>query len=169
MYFRQVVWQVVIKIVIGKKQSEGKKTSNKNNSCFCCNTFKRASYSCIHLLGYRYSFFYSKVQGVQDTVSPLLICQSPHRNAFVNSRAADVHRSLSLGVGISIFPCIKVFPFQTCMKLDIPLPLCFFLIWLHCLHYQENMQQSQWNEASCSSGLMFINLKSFRKRVAFIW
>lgn len=103
MYFRQVVWQVVIKIVIGKKQSGGKKTSCKNNSCFCCNTFKRASYSCIHLLGYRYSFFHSKVQGLQDKVSLLLICPSPHNNAFVNSRAADVHRSLSLGAGMPVF------------------------------------------------------------------
>lgn len=144
MYFRQVVWQVVIKIVIGKKWSGDKKTSSKNNSCFCCNTFKRASYSCIHLLGYRYSFFHSKVQGLRDTVSLLLIFWSPHSNAFVNSRAADVHRSLLyLGVGMLVFsPCIPVFPFQTCMKLDTPLPLCFFFTWLHCLHYQENMQQS---------------------------
>lgn len=109
MYFRQVVWQVVIKIVIGKKQSGGKKTSSKNNSCFCCNTFKRASYSCIHLLGYRYSFFHSKVQGLQDTVSLLLICPNPHSNAFVNSRAADVHRSLSLGVGMPIFSHVYMY------------------------------------------------------------
>lgn len=109
MYFRQVVWQVVIKIVIEKKQSGGKKTSSKNNSCFCCNTFKRASYSCIHLLGYRYSFFHSKVQGLQDTVSLLLICPSPHTNAFVNSRAADVLRSLSPGVSMPVFSHVYMY------------------------------------------------------------
>lgn len=137
MYFRQVVWQVVIKIVIGKKQWRKKKPSSKNNSCFCCNTFKRASYTCIHVLGYRYSFFHSKVQGLWDTVSLLLVCQNPHSNAFVNSRAADVHRSL-LSLGVPVFS--HVFPFQTWMKLDTPPPSCFFFTCLHYLHYEENMQ-----------------------------
>lgn len=54
-------------------------------------------------------FFHSKVQGLQDTVSLLLICQSPHSSAFVNSRAVDVHRSLFLGVGMQVFSHVYMY------------------------------------------------------------
>lgn len=95
----------------------------------------------ICLLGYWCFFFHSKVPGIQNTVSLLLVCSSPHSNAFVHSRATDVCRSrLYFCVGMSTFS--HLFPCHTCMKLATRPPLCFLFIWLHCLYFQEDVEKS---------------------------
>lgn len=170
MYFRQVVWQVVIKIVIGKRQSEGEKPPAKTTVAFVATPSKEHHTLASTCLAIATPFFHSKVQGLQDTVSLLLICQSPHSNAFVNSRAADAHRSLSLGVGTQVFSHVYMyFHFKPAWSWTLRYLCAFFDLAPLLALSRKHAAKSQWNEASCSSGLIFLNLKSFHSRVVSIW
>lgn len=96
----------------------------------------------------------------------LLICWSPHSNAFVHSRAADVHGSpLCFGVGTPIFShvyiCFRFKPLWSWPPGQLrPFSSFGFIAYI----IRNTWRKVKWY----SSVLMFRNLKSFCARIVFI-
>lgn len=174
MYFRQVVWQVVIKIVIGKRFffsfCWGKKNLQQKQQLlllqhlqksiillhppvwlplllFSIARFKDSRIQC-------HCYWFVKIL----TVMPLWIQEL----------------QMSIGHSPLVLAC-KYFPMYTCTSISnlheaghsTTFVLFLDLAPLLALS-RKHAAKSHWNEASCSSGSMFVNLKSFHSRVVFI-